>query len=74
MDKWVTITGSTLQARSLEYKVRLIDEMTTFANPHFQNGSLKPVVGSVYPFEQVINAHKEMEANQNIGKIILTPH
>jgi tumor protein p53-inducible protein 3 len=39
--------------------------------PHFQNGTLKPIIEKVYDFEQIAEAHKFMESNENIGKILL---
>jgi len=37
----------------------------------FSDGSLKPVLDSVFPIEEIAEAHKKMEANTNIGKIVL---
>jgi NADPH:quinone reductase-like Zn-dependent oxidoreductase len=33
---------------------------------------LKPVVDRCFPWEQVAEAHRYMEANQNTGKIVLS--
>ena len=38
---------------------------------HFENKTIKPIVDSVYNLEDVGEAHKRMEANLNMGKIIL---
>ncbi|MDF1562863.1 MAG: NADP-dependent oxidoreductase [Deltaproteobacteria bacterium] len=37
----------------------------------FESGTLKPVVGSVYPLERVAEAHAESEAGHSRGKIVL---
>ena len=39
--------------------------------PLFDAGSLKPVIDSRYPFEQIADAHRHMEANANVGKILI---
>jgi NADPH:quinone reductase len=37
----------------------------------FAPGVLEPVVDSVFPLAEAAAAHRRMEANQNVGKIIL---
>ena len=69
--KRLHIMGSTLRARSLEYKIQLTNDLVDFAMPLFASGELQPVVDSVFEWTEVVQAHKYMEANQNKGKIIL---
>lgn len=65
------IKGSTLRARSLDYKIRLTKDLKDFAWSAFENGELKPVIDSVWAWEEVAQAHQYMEENRNSGKIIL---
>ena len=37
----------------------------------FKNGSLKLIIDKVFKLSDVVNAHKYMESNASIGKIIL---
>ncbi|RAL26966.1 NAD(P)H-quinone oxidoreductase [Thermoflavimicrobium daqui] len=69
--KRLQITGTTLRARSRDYKVELIKDFMTYALPRFDNGQLNPIIDRVFPFEQVKNAHQYMEENKNMGKILL---
>ncbi|MFT4569131.1 MAG: tumor protein p53-inducible protein 3 [Saprospiraceae bacterium] len=69
--KRLKIMGSTLRARSIDYKIALTRDFKEFALPLFQNGDLKPVIDSVYNWKDVIAAHEFMESNKNKGKIIL---
>lgn len=69
--KRLSITGSTLRARDLDYKIRLSQDLKAFAWPKFASGQLKPIVDSVYDWKDVAEAHHYMEANKNIGKILL---
>lgn len=72
LSKRLQINGTTLRGRSEEYKIRLIREFADFALDKLADGRLKPVIDSVFPWEQVAEAHTRMEANLNIGKIVLT--
>lgn len=69
--KRLKIMGSTLRARSLEYKRDLTKDLWHFAGPLFETQQLKPVIDSVYDWNEVAEAHRYMEANKNQGKIIL---
>ena len=71
LSKRITWIGTTLRARPLERKLalcqRFIDEML----PLFDSGDLRPVIDSRYPFEQIADAHRHIEANANIGKVLI---
>ena len=71
MGKRLQVTGTTLRSRSLEYKTRLTREFAARALPKFADGTLRPVIDRVFPWEQVAEAHRYMESNRNIGKIVL---
>lgn len=70
--KRLQIFGSTLRARSLEYKIKLSREFAQFAGSYFRDGQLKPVVDQVFDWTDVAKAHEYMEQNRNMGKIVLT--
>ena len=69
--KRLRIQGSTLRSRDLRYKSRLTMDLVKHVMPKIAEGNIHPVVDSVYPWEDVAEAHRHMEANRNIGKIIL---
>lgn len=71
ISKRIQVTGTTLRARSVDYKIRLTEDFARFALPRFRDGRLKPVIDRVFSWESVREAHRRMEANQNIGKIVL---
>lgn len=66
------IIGTALRSRSTEEKSRLTREFAAFALPRFEDGRLKPVIDSVFPWQDAAKAHDYMESNQNIGKIVLS--
>jgi NADPH:quinone reductase-like Zn-dependent oxidoreductase len=39
--------------------------------PLFDAGRLRPVIDSRYPFEQIADAHRHIEANANVGKVLV---
>jgi NADPH:quinone reductase-like Zn-dependent oxidoreductase len=45
--------------------------MAAFALPHFQEGTIKPVIDRILDWTQVQEAHRLMESNANSGKIVL---
>lgn len=65
------VVGTTLRGQSLADKIRLTQEFSEFAMPLFATGQLKPIVDSVYPWTEAADAHRYMEANRNMGKIVL---
>ena len=67
--RWI---GTTLRARPLEEKIALTQRFAAEVLGLFETGQLRPVVDSVYPFDQVAAAHERMAANANAGKIVLT--
>ncbi|MBA2564127.1 MAG: NAD(P)H-quinone oxidoreductase, partial [Gemmatimonadetes bacterium] len=71
LTKRLQVTGTTLRARSLDYKVRLVRALAAFALPRFADGRLRPIVDRVFSWAEVAKAHRYMEENRNIGKIVL---
>lgn len=70
--KRLHIMGSTLRARSAEYKGQLAQDLYQNTWTAFTKGAISPVIDSVFPWHQVAEAHRRMDANANAGKIVLT--
>jgi NADPH2:quinone reductase len=68
----LTITGSTLRPRSVEYKTAVADALRQHVWPKIEAGTIKPVIHSVFPLEQAAEAHRLMESSTHVGKIVLT--
>jgi len=69
--KRASLIGTTLRSRSDDYKAQLAASFARDCLAGFSDGRLKPVLDSVFPIEEIAQAHKKMEANTNIGKIVL---
>lgn len=70
--KRIQIKGTTLRARSLDYKIALVKDFETTIWENFASKELKPIVDSVFDWVNVSLAHDKMENNQNTGKIVLS--
>ena len=66
-----SILFSTLKSRSDSYKAALIDEMYRECQPKFISGELKPIIDRQYNLSEVADAHRYIESNQSIGKVVL---
>jgi len=71
MMRRLTLTGSTLRARSAEFKALLADEIARTVWPLATEGRLRPVIDSVFPLAEAAGAHRRMEAGEHVGKIVL---
>ncbi len=71
MAKRIQLTGTLLTPRSDEYKADLSKDFISKAIHYFEQGKIQPVVDITFPITEVAEAHQHMEANKNIGKIIL---
>jgi len=67
-----TMTGSTLRARSAQFKALLTDEIYRNVWPDVTAGNLKPEIDRSFPLAQAAAAHAHMESGSHIGKIVLT--
>jgi tumor protein p53-inducible protein 3 len=71
LGKRLQIIGTALRSRSVKDKIRLSAEFADFAMPRFADGRMKPIIDSVFELEAVTDAHRYMESNANIGKIVV---
>jgi NADPH:quinone reductase-like Zn-dependent oxidoreductase len=72
MSRRLTLTGSTLRPRSIEFKTMVADEIARTVWPYVEGGRLKPVIDRTFPLDEAAEAHRRMEAGEHIGKIVLT--
>jgi NADPH2:quinone reductase len=72
MLKRLVITGSTLRARSAEFKADLTAAVRQQAWPWIEAGEVKPIIHQVFSFADAAEAHRVMEASTHIGKLILS--
>jgi tumor protein p53-inducible protein 3 len=71
LQKRINFIGSTLRSRTTNFKIDLTRKFETFAKERFIQGDLTPVIDRVYDWQNVMEAHRYMEQNLNVGKIVL---
>jgi NADPH2:quinone reductase len=68
----LTITGSTLRPRSVDFKGAIARSLRAHVWPLLESKKIKPVIHEVFELEAAAKAHQLMESSQHIGKIVLT--
>jgi len=71
LSKRLSLMGSTLRSRSIDYQIGLTQAWASFALPLLQDGTLRPVIDRVFDWKDAAEAHAYMESNQSQGKIVL---
>ena len=72
LDRRLTITGSTLRARSVAEKGVLAREVEANVWPLLAAGHVAPVIDMVFPLTQAADAHRRLESGDHVGKIVLS--
>eukprot|EP00514_Thraustochytrium_sp_LLF1b_P004624 CAMPEP_0184526456 /NCGR_PEP_ID=MMETSP0198_2-20121128/10664_1 /TAXON_ID=1112570 /ORGANISM="Thraustochytrium sp., Strain LLF1b" /LENGTH=328 /DNA_ID=CAMNT_0026918029 /DNA_START=247 /DNA_END=1233 /DNA_ORIENTATION=+ len=72
--KRIQILGSTLRARSVDYKANLVSEFEEVTKPLFADGTLKPVLDKKHfeGLDSMTEAQAYMGSNANMGKIVVS--
>jgi len=71
LTKRVTWIGTTLRSRPLERKLALCQRFVDEMIPLFESNALRPVIDSRYSLDQIADAHRHIESNANVGKILI---
>ena len=67
----LTVTGSTLRARTVAQKAAIATALREKIWPLLEEGSVKPLIHATFPLEQARQAHEMMESSTHLGKILL---
>lgn len=71
MRKRLTITGSMLRSRDVDFKTAIAEKLEENIWPLLLSGKIKPVIYKVFPASEAAEAHRLMESSEHIGKIVL---
>lgn len=72
MRRRLTLTGSTLRPRPVEFKGAIARNLRDRIWPLIEAGRIRPVIYRTFPLAEAAEAHRLMESSQHIGKIVLT--
>ncbi len=67
----LTITGSTLRPRSVEYKTSVALALRKKVWPLLDEGKIRPVIHATFALTEAASAHALMESGAHVGKIML---
>jgi NADPH:quinone reductase-like Zn-dependent oxidoreductase len=70
LGRWLTIRGYVLM--EITGDPRRLERGKQFVNEGLAEGSLKPIIARTFPLEEIVEAHRYLESNQQIGKIVVT--
>lgn len=73
LQKRLTLTGSTLRARTPGEKGAIARALESNVWPLIARGGVRPVLYGTYPLAHAAEAHRELESGRVIGKIVLLP-
>jgi putative PIG3 family NAD(P)H quinone oxidoreductase len=71
--KSAAIIATSLRNRSVIEKAAIVAAVREHVWPLIDSGQVKPVVHRTFPLARAAEAHRELEAGSNIGKVLLTP-
>lgn len=71
MAKRAIVTGSMMRSRTATEKAAIAVALRREVWPALDGGRCQPIIDQVFPFKQVIDAHRRMESGEHIGKIVL---
>ena len=72
MQKRLTLTGSTLRARTVMQKAAVAAGVRKNIWPLLESKRIAPVIYKTFPLDEASEAHRLMESSNHIGKIVLT--
>ncbi|HTQ05162.1 MAG TPA: NAD(P)H-quinone oxidoreductase [Polyangiaceae bacterium] len=74
LSRRLSLLGIVMRSRSLADKIGVVERFRRQWLHRLDDGSLRPLVDRVFSFEHVADAHRYMESNANVGKIVLKLH
>lgn len=72
LGKRISLKATLLTPRNDAYKAALTKDFAAKVLPFFEKKEIHPIVDRVFPFAEVADAHRHMEDNKNIGKIVVS--
>jgi NADPH:quinone reductase-like Zn-dependent oxidoreductase len=70
LGKMLTVRGYVLF--EITGDAQRLERAKKFVVDGLSSGQLKPLIAKTFPFEQIVEAHRYLESNQQVGKIVVT--
>lgn len=72
LSKRAAVMATSLRARPAAEKAAIVSAMVAQVWPLVADGTVRPIIHSTYPLEDVRQAHQELEDSTHTGKVLLT--
>jgi NADPH:quinone reductase-like Zn-dependent oxidoreductase len=70
LGKWATIRGYVML--EITSDPARLERAKQFISAGLADGGLKPLIARTFPLDQIVEAHRYLESNQQIGKVVVT--
>lgn len=70
--KRLHVIGTVMRARTLPEKIATTRAFAEEVVPLLAQGTIEPVIDSVFPLDEIQDAHRRLESNETFGKVVLT--
>jgi NADPH:quinone reductase-like Zn-dependent oxidoreductase len=70
LGKWATVRGYVML--EITSDPERLERAKKFVNDGLASGDLKPLIARTFPLEKIVEAHRFLESNQQIGKVVVT--
>jgi putative PIG3 family NAD(P)H quinone oxidoreductase len=67
----IMLRGTLLRPRSREEKSAATSAFVRDVVPDLARGEIRPVIDSVFPLDAIADAHRRMESNETVGKVVI---
>lgn len=71
LGKRLRVVGSTLRNRPMAEKIAITRRFEAEIMPKLVDGRLRPIIDTIFPIAEAQAAHEYVQANRNVGKVIL---
>jgi NADPH:quinone reductase-like Zn-dependent oxidoreductase len=68
--RWATIRGYVMM--EITSDPQRLERAKKFINEGLADGSFKPLIAKTFPLDQIVEAHRYLESNQQVGKVVVT--
>jgi NADPH:quinone reductase-like Zn-dependent oxidoreductase len=68
--RWTTIRGYVMM--EITGDPGRLERAKKFINGGLADDSLRPIIAKTFPLEEIVEAHRYLESNQQIGKVVVT--
>jgi NADPH:quinone reductase-like Zn-dependent oxidoreductase len=74
LSRRLSLLGLVMRSRPLADKIAVVERFRRQWLHRLEDGTLRPLVDRVFALEHAADAHRYMESNANVGKIVLKVH